>query len=351
MYAFWRIVEFFALCLWTGEEYGVFVLVRLLQMMVCNRRSNCQTSTIRQKMGIFWIILRVGGQSVSVCMEGGRWLPCVVYLCLSCLISRSLSGSFSIFVQGTGFISLPLGQWKCFLYPHLPMHCYVGTSCAGSAIGPTEACQFCVVAAASLLATTPWSLCIARFSCASYAYRICRAFAFDNHVFAFVLRLRRVLIAFRYCIALEMRTFAFVRALRFLLASICAQQHPFFDCCAVSFDNNRQYKCGDCLYSWSVWIGIGFWRNNICAFMVSSKIAMVGARHMTTISFRFSNCHYFNVMGGVISLSQCHGWCHVTFSGIRIHLILSCTIDWLCPYMFSFTCHVFILYMLFAHIR
>ena len=35
-------------------------------------------------------------------------------------------------------------------------------------------------------------------------------------------------------------------------AIICAQQHPSFDCCAVSFDNNRQYLCGYCLHSWRV---------------------------------------------------------------------------------------------------
>ena len=90
MYAFWRIVEFFALRLWTGEKYEFFVIVRLLQMVVCNRRSNCQTSTIRQKMGIFCIILRVGAKK---CVHGGRALVAM------CCLSLSFVSYFSFLVR------------------------------------------------------------------------------------------------------------------------------------------------------------------------------------------------------------------------------------------------------------
>ena len=154
MYAFWRIVEFFALCLWTGEEYGVFVLVRVLQMMVCSGRSYAQTWMIRQNTRLTLCIVLRG--RTKACVHGMGAL--VAMCCLSLSLSVcSFSLRVQVFLdpcQGKGFISFPLVQGRGFIYPYL------------SAIGPTEACQFFIVAVASLLATIPLSLCVANCSCA-----------------------------------------------------------------------------------------------------------------------------------------------------------------------------------------
>ena len=106
----------------------------------------------------------------GVC-RGGRYAPNTFVItdgvvCNVCYVFLSLClsvCSFSLLAQGMGFI-----------YPYLYLHCYVAKLCTERALGPTNACQFFAVAAASPLATTPLSpvvaiarlpLCLAHFSC------------------------------------------------------------------------------------------------------------------------------------------------------------------------------------------